>query len=145
MTRAGILCIALAGCLHQPEEPGVLGSRSDVTTAPGNYTGYRVVTACPTTFASVGVVGTGTIAVTQVAQISEVGQQLQREISDISSIWGWGGYGLVCEPGVGTEIDLDDWRDVDMVIDRVGAFLHAHDYALQVGITVGSIPVAVAQ
>ena len=41
----------------------------------------------------------------------------------------------------GTNVWLSDWRDVDTVIVRVGAWLRANDYALQVGIGVEGIPV----
>ena len=143
MARVGLVSgVALCACATQPSGPGILGSPSDVTTPSGSYTGYRVVTACPTDFASIGVIGTGTVAVPKVADIASIGRDLRAQLTDITSVWGAGGYGLVCEPGVGTEISLDDWRDVDTVIARVGAFLHGRDLALQVGITVESIPVA---
>ncbi len=141
MRRAAILCIVLAGCDPAPETVGVLGSRSDVSTRAGSYSGYRVVMACPTTAVNVGVIGTGSVAVTDVNAIAHAGEELQAQLIDIRSIWGSGGYGLVCEAGVGTSISLDDWRDVDAVIARAGAFLEARDLALQVGITVGSVPI----
>lgn len=145
MMRVGMLCVALAACVQEHHGPGVLGSPADVTTPAGQYTGYRVVTACPMSFVSIGVIGTGSVAITDNAQISQIGQQLRSQLTDVTSIWGWGGAALGCEPGVGTELDLDDWRDVDPLIVRVGAFLHEHDYALQVNLTVESIPVPVAQ
>ncbi len=120
----------------------MIGSRADVTTQPGTYVGYRVDTTCANHFADLGVIGTGTQAVTEVAAISAAGQDLRTRLVDLVSIWGYGGYGLACESGVGTQIELSDWRDVDAVLARTGAWLAEHDYALQVGITVDSIPVA---
>lgn len=138
-----VLALVLSGCVADgATSPPVIGSSADVTTQPGNYNGYRVDTACANHFADVGVIGIGQVAVTDVAAISAAGQDLRTRLTDLESIWGWGGYGLVCESGVGTEISLSSWRDVDVVIARTGAWLLEHDYALQVGITVDSIPVA---
>lgn len=140
--RLVALALLLPACvIDRPEGPGVVGTPGDVTTAAGDYAGYRVVRTCGDAWTDVGVIGTGSVALTQTADISAAGEQLHDQISDIVSVWGWGGYGLVCEPGIGTQIDLSDWRDVDTVIARVGDYLREHDYKLQVGIAVGGIPV----
>ena len=131
----------LSACIEEHHGPGVVGSPADMTTPPGDYTGYRVVTECAGTWADVGVTGTGSLAITDVAAIAAAGQDLRMQLTDLASIWGWGGYGLACEAGIGTNISLSDWRDVDTVIARTGAWLRAHDYGLQVGISVGGIPV----
>jgi hypothetical protein len=137
-----LLCACLAACIEQHEGPGVVGSSDDVTTPPGEYVGYRVVRPCATsTWTDVGVIGTGTIELTQTDEIAAAGQELRAQIADLPSVWGWGGYGLVCEAGLGTSISLSDWRDVDTVIARVGDYLRERDYKLQVGIAVSSIPV----
>jgi hypothetical protein len=134
--------LLLAGCIEEHHGPGVVGSSDDVTTAPGEYAGYRVVMPCATsTWIDVGVIGTGSIELTETAAISAAGQALRERVSDLASVWGWGGYSLACESGIGTEIALSDWRDVDTVIARAGDFLREHDYKLQVAIAVGSIPV----
>jgi hypothetical protein len=99
---------------------------------------------CSSTSTDVGVIGTGNIELTQTADISAAGQELRERIYDLASVWGWGGYGLACEPGIGTQIDLSDWRDVDVVIARAGEYLRERDYTLQVAISVGSIPVPAA-
>ncbi len=138
------IALLLSACIEDHHGPGVVGSSTDVTTPPGDYAGYRVVTACGNTWTDVGVIGTGSVAITDVAAIAAAGQDLSTRLGDLASIWGWGGYGLVCEPGLGTQIDLSNWRDVDAVIERTGAWLREHDYALQVGIGVDSIPVPVA-
>ena len=137
--------IVLAGCARDYPDHPVLGTRADVTTQAGQYTGFRVVTACPTTFADIGVIGTGARVVTQDAEISSLGQQLHTRLTDLKSVWGWGGYGLVCESGVGATLNLDDWRDVDTVIARAGAFLAEQNVAMQIGINVDSIPGPVAE
>ena len=135
-----VLALLLTACVAEDHGSGVVGSEADVTTPPGDYTGYRVVTECGGTWTDIGVIGTGTIEVTDTALISEAGNDLFFQLGDIKSIWGWGGYGLVCEPGVGTQIDLSNWRDVDAVIARTGEWLRARDYKLQVGISVGGPP-----
>jgi hypothetical protein len=131
----------LSACIEEHHGSGVVGTRDDMSTSSGDYTGYRVVAECPSTYADVGVIGTGSVALTVTDDISAAGQTLHNELADLASVWGWGGYGLVCEPGIGTNVWLSDWRDVDTVILRVGAWLRANDYALQVGIGVEGIPV----
>ena len=136
------LALLLAGCVQQgPDGPGTVGSPADVKTPSGYYTGYRVNTQCNQTWTDVGVIGTGSVAVTGDAAIAAAGQDLHTRVTDLASVWGWGGVSLVCEPGVGTQIELSDWRDVDTVIARAGDWLREHDYALQVGIEVAGIPV----
>ena len=140
--RLGVLCVVLAGCTHEPERVGVLGSRADVTTPPGEYPGYRVVTDCPAWLdgasggVDIGVIGTGSMEVPDVRQIGTIGGELGTVLTHITSLRTWGGFGLGCEAGVGTRVYLGDWRDVDAVIVRVGAFLRARDLALEVGIDV---------
>jgi hypothetical protein len=140
-----LLLIAMTACIETPSGTGIIGTRTDMTTQPGTYTGYRVVTKCTQSPTNVGVIGTGMVAVPNTAAIAAAGQDLHMQLSDLKSVWGWGGSALGCEPGVGTEIDLDDWRDVDTVIARTGAWLRDRGYALQVAIFVEGIPVADAQ
>ena len=140
MRLAAIALVLLCACIDEPSGSGVLGSRADMTTPAGDYTGYRVVTEC-SAYTDVGVIGTGSIAVTQTADISAAGNDLHTRIADITSVWGWGGYGLVCEPGIGTQVYLSNWRDVDTVIARAGAFLAERDFAMQVSVTVEGQPV----
>lgn len=135
------IALLLSACVEEHHGPGVVGSSEDMATPPGDYAGYRVVTSCGGTWTDVGVIGTGSVAVTDTAAIGAAGHDLRTHLADLASIWGWGGYGLVCEPGVGTQIYLSDWRDVDTVIARTGAWLHEHDYALQVGVSVEGVPV----
>lgn len=139
--RLWAIAIGLSACVQQSEGPGIVGSPSDVATPPGDYAGFRVVMPCQGTWTDIGVIGTGSLELTAVDDISAAGQDLSTRLADLASIWGWGGYGLVCEPGIGTQIDLSDWRDVDTVIERTGAWLVEHDYKLQVGITVDGIAV----
>lgn len=135
------IALLLSACIEEHHGPGVVGTSDDMTTPAGDYVGYRVVTACSGTWTDVGVIGTGSVAVTDTTAISAAGKDLALQLADLASIWGWGGYGLVCEPGVGTQIHLSDWREVDTVIARTGAWLREHDFALQVGISVEGVPV----
>jgi hypothetical protein len=135
------IALLLTACVAEPDYgPGTVGSPDDVTTPPGDFVGYRVVMPCGNSWSDVGVIGTGTVAVTNVDAISSAGQDLRTRLVDLASIWGWAGYGLGCQGGVGTEIDLSDWRDVDTVIERTGAWLVEHDYALMVSVSVSGIP-----
>jgi hypothetical protein len=140
------LLALLCSCLldQPPDGRPILGAPSDVTTPTGAYAGYRVQRTCPQTYVDIGVIGTGAIA-PAADDIAAFGADLHARIADIASVWGWGGIALVCEPGVGTTVMLDDWRDVDTIIARAGDFLRDHDLALQVGISVDSIPVPAAE
>lgn len=136
-----VLALMLTACIEEHRGPGVVGTPADMRTRPGPYAGYRVVMPCEGTWVDVGVTGTGGVDLTATEDILAAGQQLATQLSDVASIWGWGGYGLACEPGVGTQVSLSSWRDVDTVIARTGAWLRLHDYRLQVGIHVGGPPV----
>jgi hypothetical protein len=137
-----LVVIGLVGCVQNtPDGPRVIGSPNDVATAPGTYDGYRVVMPCPQPGTSLGVDGTGTTVLAKVADIEAAGETLLAQFHDLPSVFGGAGYGLVCEPGVGTSLMLDDWRDVDTVIARTGTWLHDQNLSLQVGVMVSSIPV----
>jgi hypothetical protein len=88
-----------------------------------------------------GVEGVGANPVTTSDGISRVGADILAALADVPSVWGGGGYGLQCRSGTGTTVSLDDWRDVDRVITRIGAVLAERDLSLQVGIQVSGVPV----
>ena len=119
----------------------IVGTSGDVVTEPGSYAGYRVVSPCEDRYVNIGVIGTGSLELTETADISAAGQELAATLHDVTSIWGYGGYGLACEPGVGTTIYTSNWRDVDALIVRIGDYLREHDYILQVSVGVNSQPV----
>jgi hypothetical protein len=145
VSRALVIVAFLAGgCLSKMSEPTVIGTRDDVRTTAGSYGGFRVVLACPQPWVDLGVIGTGAQKPAKVEDISAAGQELHQRLEDVASIWGYGGYGLECESGVGTSIDLSSWLDVDTVIERTGDWLRERDLDLQVGITVAEIPRPVA-
>jgi hypothetical protein len=139
--RFAAALLIVCGCIQfdARDGDGVVGSPADLQTPPGDYLGYRVVTTCTGTWTAVGVIGTGTV---EPADISAASQDLSTRLDDFASIWGWSGPSLVCEPGVGTSVRLSDWRDVDVLIVRVGEWLHERDYKFQVGVSVEGIPVA---
>jgi hypothetical protein len=140
--RTIALLALLAGCMGATS-PAVVGSAADVQTTPGDYVGYRVIAPCSTSgVIQFGVAGTGSTALVNIDAIAAAGATLMGKLSDIKSIWGGGGYGLVCDPGVGTEIDLDNWFDVDEVIARTGQWLHDQNLSLEVALSVESIPMA---
>lgn len=120
------------------------GTSGDITTEAGDYVGYRVVTPCDEGYVNIGVIGTGSVVVDGSADISAAATDLAASLADVPSVWGHSGYGLSCEPGLGTTIYTDNWHDVDGLIERIGAFLRERDLSLQVGIGVDSIPVPVA-
>lgn len=121
------------------------GSPSDLRTEPGAYAGYRVSYPCSEISVDVGVEGLGANRVTSEFAIAEIGADLLASLADVSSVWGGGGFGVQCSAGLGTTISLDDWRDVDRVTARIGAMLSERDLALQVAISVGPVPVALAR
>jgi hypothetical protein len=140
--RGLFVLVLAAGCVDMHDNSSdIVGTSGDVTTEPGDYVGYRVVTPCEDSYVNVGVIGTGTVELTETADISRAGSDLATSLRDITSLWGYGGYGLACEPGVGTQLYTNSWTDVDILIGRAGEFLRDRDLALQVGISVGSQPV----
>jgi len=137
-----VAVLALGACVDMDDRGStIVGTSGDVSTEPGDYVGYRVVLPCEDRYVNIGVIGTGSVDLTEVADISAAGQELAATLRDVSSIWGYGGYGLACEPGVGTQIYTDSWQDVDALIGRIGEYLRDRDYGLQVGLSVGSQPV----
>ncbi len=143
--KPGILVAVLAsmGACVDMETAGtpIVGTSGDVMTEPGAYVGYRVVLPCEERYVNIGVIGTGSIELTEIGDISAVGNELAAAMGDIKSIWGYGGYGLACEPGVGTTIHTSSWEDVDALIARIGAYLSERDFGLQVSIAIDSPPV----
>jgi hypothetical protein len=140
----GLGLLALGACVDMDHGGSpIVGTSGDVMTEPGMYVGYRVVAPCEERYVNIGVIGTGAVALTEVAEISTAGDELAATLrGDFPSIWGWGGYGLVCETGVGTNVYTNNWQDVDALIVRIGSFLQSRNYALQVGLSVDSQPVA---
>ncbi len=138
-----VVSLAAAACVDmQDDSASIVGTSGDVVTEAGDYVGYRVVTPCDAAHVNVGVIGTGSNELTEIADISSAGRELSLEIRDIASVWGYGGYGVACEPGVGTSIETNSWRDVDLIITRAGEFLRERDVAVQINIRVGGVPVA---
>jgi len=142
MRLVPVFVLALVACSSDPIPSDVLGSPSDLRTAPGTYAGYRVSYPCSGSWVNVGVEGVGANPVTTLADITRVGADILAALADVPSVFGGGGYGVQCHTGVGTGVDLDDWRDVDRVIARIGELLGERDLSLQVGISVSGIPVA---
>jgi hypothetical protein len=129
----------LAGCFGSEPAPDY-GSPADMTTAPGNYGAYRVVYPCPAPLGrTLGVIGLGAIAPTP-AEFDQLRDELRHEVQDIASVWAAGGYGT-CEAEGGTSIWLSDWREVDVLISRVGGWLAANHLAIEVAIEVEPVPV----
>lgn len=140
-----VLAWMLTACLDEHHGSDVKGSPADVMTLPGDYTGYQVLTHCTAAGVAVGVIGRGSTALAGDA-ILTAGRELYARIADIESIWGSGGLGVTCEAGtVGTQVALDDWRDVDEVIALTGRWLLERDYDLGVGIVIAARPVPVAE
>lgn len=140
-----VLVLALAACSSGSTgsgKSGVSGSSGDLHTAPGTYAGYRVSYPCEGTWVDVGVEGLGANLVTTSDGLSRVGADILASLADVPSVWGGGGHGLQCHSGTGTTLSLDDWRDVDRVVTRIGALLRERDLSLQVGISVSGVPVA---
>ena len=144
MRAIALASLLLVGACVDMDDRGqtITGTSGDVTTEAGDYVGYRVVTPCEGRYVNVGVVGTGSVVLAEQSDFAVVADELGASMRDITSIWGRGGYGLACEPGQGPLFYTSNWHDVDAAIARIGEYLREHDYAVQVGISVDSIPVA---
>ena len=139
MRTSWLIALGCAACVETHAGPGISGSRADMTTQAGTYSGYRVVTACASPSTSVEVIGTGPIVLTTPADIEAAGHELFLLVEpDFPSVWGGGGYSAACEPGGGTLLELDDWHAVDALVLWVGSWLAYHHFTLQVAITVGA-------
>ena len=135
--------VAIAGCGMNTADGTVLGTPDDLKVAPGTYDGYRLVRPCAASPSlTAGLEGIGTQAPTDEHAIASLGGELLATFSDLQSVWGGGGFGLACASGVGTDLFIDDWRDVDGVIVRAGRWLEERDLGIKVTISVVSIPVA---
>jgi hypothetical protein len=142
--RRLVLVLVLAACSGDPMESdvtGVKGSPSDLRTAPGTYDGYRVRHPCSESSVDIGIEGLGANLVTDY-DISRAGHDILASLADVASVYGGAGMGLQCHAGIGTHVFIDDWRDADGVVARIGAYLRERDLSLQVGISVSPIPVA---
>jgi hypothetical protein len=135
---------SLSSCLFLDggSEAQVKGTSADVMTAPGSYDGYRVIYPCSLSAPDLGIRGLGTREITGVDAIWAFGNQAFDAVRDVPSVWRGGGISRGCEPGSGTSIALDDWHDVDEVLARLGRLVREQDVAVQVGISVTTIPVA---
>lgn len=105
-----------------------------VTPLPGLYDGYEVHT-CGNSATDLGIRGVGSKIVSGIDDVWSAGNEVCDSVRDIGSLLACGGIGDACGT-VGTMVDLNDWRDVDTVIARVGTLLHDRDWSLEVGLTV---------
>jgi hypothetical protein len=135
--------LACGACVDMEDGSSpIVGTSGDVTLEPGDYVGYRVVSPCVDGHVHIGVIGTGSRQLTEIAAIKDAARELGSSLGDVASVWGHSGYGLSCEPGIGTQIYTNNWQDVDALVVRAGEFLRDRDLALQVGIAVAGMPVA---
>jgi hypothetical protein len=138
-----VIPLVVGACVDMDDHgQTIVGTSGDVQTQPGEYVGYRVAAPCESRGVNLGVIGTGSVELSEQADLGALVDELGAALRDMPSIWGRSGYGISCEAGVGATLYTNDWRDVDAMIARIGDYLHDHDYAVQVGISVGSIPVA---
>jgi hypothetical protein len=143
--KALFLIPLLAGaCVDMGDRgPGIVGTSADVQTEPGDYAGFRVASPCDSTNVNLGVIGTGSVVLTDSTDLHALVDELWPLLPDTATVWGGrSGTGIACEAGAGVTFSTNDWRVIDPMITRIGDYLRDHDYAVQVGISVGSIPVA---
>jgi hypothetical protein len=109
--------------------PQVFGSRLDFKTPPGPKDGYSVVSCSNAD--CVGVTGAGRHAFEPQLRLRD---ELRGSLRDFASIHS-SGYGRKCDSG-GVYLDMFDWREVDRVVARIGAFLRQHDLSDAVAVCV---------
>lgn len=151
MLRGTLICLStlfLVAC-GEKDEPDVLGSPSDVRTAPGTYEGYEIVDHCELAH-DYGVVGIGTRWYDDVAPgdagrpdaLTDFGYQvLKPALADIDSVHtiGWG---RTCTGNSGVSLGISDYRDVDGAFSIVGRILAEGDLREEIAISVEGVPVA---
>jgi hypothetical protein len=138
-----VAALACGACVDMEDGSSpIVGTSGDVTLEPGDYVGYRVVRPCDDGNVHIGVIGTGSRVLSELSEITDAARELGSSLGDVASVWGHSGYGRSCEPGIGTQIYTNSWKDVDALIVRAGEFLRERDLSLQVGIGVGGMPVA---
>src|SRR5512133_1051874 len=111
--------------------PSVAGAPGDVQTKPGVYDGYEVIKPC-TDDCPYGVLGTGSKDVPGVKTDDVFGGIAQR----VGSVSAWSASTVGCRAPAGASIDLDDWQDVDALIEELGKMLKEYDWRLDVAICV---------
>lgn len=140
------IVLMIAACSNaqdaQDHRGEIAGTPSDVKTAAGSYDGFSVTRPCSeSAVADVGVRGLGRTTVTDRAEMYALAGELERSMPDVTSIY-LSSTGLQCDGDYGASISLTDWREVDEVIRRTGAFLRDRDLALSVSVNVESMAVA---
>lgn len=113
--------------------PSVAGAPSDVQTKPGVYDGYEVIAPCSDD-CQYGVLGTGSKDVPGVKTNDVVWDIAQR----VGSVSAWSASTVGCRAPAGASIDLDDWQDVDALIEEVGKASKTYDWRLDVAICVNA-------
>ncbi len=135
----------LLGC-GKDDEPGVLGSRSDVKTTPGVYDGYEIIDECQLPSNTYGILGTGSNWYSDVAPegegradaVAEFATVLVRPaLADVKSVGGVG-LGSSCTLNAGATAIMNDWRDVDRAFARAGRLLLEHHLREEITLRVTS-------
>lgn len=137
----GLLTL-LAGC---SDEQGVRvqGSPSNVKTAPGEYDGYEVFAECQLPSVAYGVRGTGSRwyhdaapgAPERINALWELGDAFEPTLRSVQSLDGIG-VGTSCTLDAGVSVQMSDWREVDVVLERAGQFLSEGELREEVGVRV---------
>ncbi|HEY5922537.1 MAG TPA: hypothetical protein VIV11_12740, partial [Kofleriaceae bacterium] len=68
--------LLLCACVDENHGSGVFGTRADMRTSAGDYTGYRVITACEGQWTDVGVIGTGSRVINESNELADYGQEM---------------------------------------------------------------------
>jgi hypothetical protein len=135
---------ALIGCAHAGHQVGHLdieGSRDDVKTRSGEYDGYAVTFDCRYNYMLLSVIGRGKRWFND-AEPGSPGRDaavvrfkdhiLPPAVDDLHSVEGYG-CGLGCR-GINATLYMHDWREVDAVVQRVGALLKSLDLREEVSV-----------
>lgn len=138
LIAASLVACSINGGEH--DGSGVVGSALDAHVGAGNYDGYRVIRPCPTRVTAGAPLALKGVGPTKLTTIDEVQAWSSRRLSPLlsegTSVNGVGGVSLGCEDGIGAWVVLSDWREVDALVARIGAFIREDGVDAQVSIEV---------
>jgi hypothetical protein len=109
-------------------EPGVQGNEADIHTLSGAYAGYRVERRARGQGPSVTVIGTGATPFPFHQDLNDrrLFEAFRREVVAVAAARSLNGSGDYL--GTAFQLWVTDYRDVDAIVERLGAWLAGRNY-----------------